>query len=140
MSSKRAPRRTLGILTPLCPRIGSDSRPSTRPSRRGGGAEGPARWVCQQVLRPGPDRHQDQAILHRLLDYRPPDRLRPLASYTTPHRSVLVWMSDDEEVESNLRLREYAYLDAINAVVMNMIDGICYRYRRDGGSWTGTPS
>ena len=62
-----------------------------------------------------------------------PDGLRPLASYMTEHGSVMVGMSDDGEVEYNLTPREYAYPDALNAVVMDVIDGIRDAYRENGG-------
>ena len=62
-----------------------------------------------------------------------PDGLRPLASYMTGHGSVLVGMSDDGEVEYNLTPREYAYPDGLNAVVMDVIEGIRDVYREEGG-------
>ena len=61
------------------------------------------------------------------------DGLKPIASYMTEQGSVLVGMSDDGEVEYNLTPREYAYPDALNAVVMDVIEGIRDRYREEGG-------
>ena len=60
--------------------------------------------------------------------------LNPICSYVTDQGSVLVGMSDDGEVEFNLTPREYAYPDPLNAVVMDVIEGIRETYREEGGS------
>ena len=64
----------------------------------------------------------------------PPDGLRPVASYVTDHGSVLVGVADDGETEYNVTPREYSYPDRLNAVVMDVIDGVRDAYRRDGGA------
>lgn len=62
-----------------------------------------------------------------------PEGLRPLASYMTDQGSVLVGVSDDGEVEYNVIPREYAYPDDLNAIVMDVIEGIRDAYRERGG-------
>ena len=61
------------------------------------------------------------------------DELKQMASYVTAQGSVLVGLSDDGEVEYNLTPREYAYPDALNSIVMDVIDGIRESYREEGG-------
>ncbi len=62
------------------------------------------------------------------------DGLTPMASYMTDQGSVLVGTTGDGEVEYNLTPREYAYPDELNAVVMEVIQGIRETYRNEGGS------
>lgn len=63
----------------------------------------------------------------------PPDALEPLASYSTPAGNVLVGTAGDGETEYNLTPREYAYPDELNAVVMDVIEGVRKGFRESGG-------
>lgn len=60
--------------------------------------------------------------------------LRPVASYMTDVGSVMIGMTDGGEAMYCVTPREYAYPDALNAVVMDVIDTIRDTYRRRGGS------
>ena len=60
--------------------------------------------------------------------------LRPIASYMTDMGSVLIGLSEGGETVYSVTPREYAYPDPLNAVVMDVIDGIREVYRDGGGS------
>ena len=60
--------------------------------------------------------------------------LRPIASYMTDMGSVLIGLSEGGETVYSVTPREYAYPDPLNAVVMDVIDGIRDVYRDGGGS------
>ena len=60
--------------------------------------------------------------------------LQPIASYMTDMGSVSIGMSDGGETFYAVTPREYAYPDALNAVVLDVIDEIREVYREDGGS------
>lgn len=64
----------------------------------------------------------------------PVPELRPVASYMTEMGSVLIGTSDSGETVYSVTPREYAYPDALNAVVMDIIESIRDTYRDGGGS------
>ncbi|MDO5862019.1 MAG: ATPase, T2SS/T4P/T4SS family [Thermoplasmata archaeon] len=60
--------------------------------------------------------------------------MRTVASYMTDVGSVRIGMTEGGEAVYCVTPREYAYPDALNAVVMDVIDEIRDGYRREGGS------
>ncbi len=62
------------------------------------------------------------------------DGLVPVASYMTDVGSVVVGNTMGGEAMYCVMPREYAYPDRLNAVVMDIIEDIRSRYRREGGS------
>lgn len=59
--------------------------------------------------------------------------LRDPVTYDTPSGSVSVGTADTGETVYSLVPKEYAYPDALNALVMDVIDGIRTEYRERGG-------
>lgn len=63
----------------------------------------------------------------------PSEVLTPIASYMTPCGSVMIGTSDDGNTEYRMTPREYAYPDALNSLVMDLIDEIREVHREKGG-------
>lgn len=63
-----------------------------------------------------------------------PPELKMVASYMTPEGAVSIGEAEGGEMMYCITPREYAYPDKLNAVVMDVIDGIRRRYREEGGS------